>query len=168
MKTLTLAAMFIATAALADEAGGLTWKAPAAWKADAPRPMRAATYKIAAAKGDTDEAELAVFYFGEGQGGGIDANIERWVGQITNPTPAKPTPKKEKIAGLDVTQVEVEGTYGGGMGPMAQGAPKTGYKLVGAIVEGPKGAVFFKLTGPKKTVDGAKGELAKLLKGITK
>jgi hypothetical protein len=32
------------------------------------------------------------------------------------------------------------------------GAPKPGYRLLGAIVEGPQGSIFFKFTGPAKTV----------------
>lgn len=164
MKTLLAMLTLVALPALADEAGGLSWKVPDAWKAGPPKPMRAATYAVAAAKGDAEDGELGVFYFGEGQGGGIDANIERWVGQFEGAP--KATPKKEKIAGFQVTQVEVEGTYTASMGPMAPKANKSGFKLMGAIVEGPKGAVFFKLTGPKKTVEGAKGDLAKLLKSL--
>ena len=54
--------------------------------------------------------------------------------------------KKDKIAGLPATAVDVKGTYMGGsmMGPST---PKPGYRLLGAIVEGPGGNVFFKLTG---------------------
>src|ERR1044071_3121853 len=53
------------------EAGGLTWTAPPVWEAQPARPMRVATYKIAPAKGDSDPAELAIFYFGAGQGGAV-------------------------------------------------------------------------------------------------
>ena len=51
------------------------------------------------------------------------------------------------------------------MGPKT---PKPGYKLLGAIVEGPGGNVFFKLTGPAKTVEAARADFNKLLKGVTK
>ena len=57
------------------------------------RPMRAATYRIPAAKGDTEGAELAVFYFGQGQGGAVDANVKRWVGQFQT-ADGKPVPDK--------------------------------------------------------------------------
>ena len=50
---------------------------------------------------------------------------------------------------------------------MGQPAPKkTGYRLLGAIVEGPSGEVFFKLTGPAKTVAAAQGEFQTLLKSL--
>src|SRR5689334_49990 len=67
---------------LAESAAGVRWTAPAAWKSEAPRPMRAATYSIAPVAGDQGVAECVVNYFGPGQGGGVDANIERWRGQV--------------------------------------------------------------------------------------
>ena len=140
MKTAALIFSLLALPALADSAGGISWTSPATWKADAPRPMRAATYLIAPAKGDSDSGECGVFYFGQGQGGSID-----------------------------VTTVEVEGTFASSMGgPMAPKTPKTGFKLLGAIVEGPKGNVFFKLTGPAKTVEAARADFLKMLKSTTK
>ena len=156
----------MASSAWADSAGGLSWKNPSAWKSDAARPMRAATYKIPAAKGDAEEAECAVFYFGVGQGGGIDDNLKRWASQFEG-SPAL-APKKETIAGLTTHVVEMSGTYAGGGGPMGPKTSKAGFKLLGAIVEGPSGAIFFKLTGPAKTVDGAKAEFMKMLKSLSK
>jgi hypothetical protein len=158
--------IFLAIPAFADSAGGLTWAPPAAWKVDAPRPMRAATYKIPAAKGDAEEAELGVFYFGQGQGGSVDQNVQRWVGQFEG---AKaPATKKEKVSGFDVTTLELDGTYTGGGGPMGPKTSKPGYKLLGAIVEGPEGALFFKLTGPAKTVETARADFTKMVKAIKK
>jgi hypothetical protein len=157
----------LAVRALADSAGGLSWAPPATWKADAPRPMRAATYKIPAVKGDSEDAECAIFYFGQGQGGSVDMNLQRWVGQFEG---AKaPTPKKEKVqGGFDVTSVELDGTYTGGGGPMGPKTSKPGFKLLGAIVEGPEGAIFFKMTGPAKTVEAARADFSKMVKAIKK
>ena len=158
--------IFLALPALADSAGGLSWAAPPSWKVDAPRPMRAATYKLPAAKGDTEDAECGVFYFGQGQGGGVDQNVQRWVGQFEG---AKaPVTKKEKVSGFDVTLLELEGTYTGGGGPMGPKTSKPGYKLLGAIVEGPEGAVFFKLTGPARTVEAGRADFTKMVKAIKK
>src|SRR5207248_81736 len=53
MKT-ALLCLLLATPALAESAGGISWTAPTAWKVDAPRPMRAATYLVPAAKGDSE------------------------------------------------------------------------------------------------------------------
>jgi hypothetical protein len=149
----------------------MTWTPPSGWIADQPRPMRAATYHVAAARGDAEGAECAVFYFGQGQGGSVDANVARWMGQFEQPD-GKPSASlakttKDKVKDLPVTRVEVTGTYTGAGGPMAQvPVKKAGFKLLGAIVEGPQGPVFFKLTGPVKTVDGARADFDKVLKSI--
>jgi len=157
--------------ARAEQAGGLTWTAPAEWKSQGERPMRAATYSIPAAKGDSETAELAVFFFGKSEGGGVDANVKRWIEQFQKAdgtSAAKDAKvKQEKIAALPATTLDVKGTYMGGsmMGPTT---PKPGYRLLGAIVEGPGGNVFFKLTGPEKTVTAAEKPFRKLLDGLKK
>jgi hypothetical protein len=166
-----LLSLAVAGVARAEQAGGLTWAAPAEWTTQAERPMRAATYSIPAAKRDKEVGELAVFYFGAANGGGVDANVKRWVDQFQSPdgtSAAKSAKiKKETIAGLPTTMVDVKGTYAAGamMGPAT---PKPGFRLLGAIVEGPGGAVFFKLTGPEKTVAGAEKPFRKLLDGMKK
>ncbi|WP_199242891.1 hypothetical protein [Vitiosangium sp. GDMCC 1.1324] len=157
----------------APEAGGLTWSAPAGWESQGTRPMRAATYRIPPAKGDTDAAELAVFYFGAGQGGAVDANVKRWLGQFqkADGTPVSDKDaktKKETLNGLAVTTVDVKGTYTGGGPMMGPSTPKPGYRLLGAIVEGPEGPLFFKLTGPDRTVASAEKNFRKLLESTKK
>lgn len=146
--------------------GGITWTVPSSWARGQGRPMRVATYEVPASKG-VEAGECAVFYFGRGQGGELDANVQRWAGQFKE----KPTPKRERrtVAGMPVTRVDVEGTYlnpGGGM--MQSQGEKPGYRLLGAIVEGPEGNVFFKLTGPKATVDAAEAAFDGLLASLTR
>jgi len=160
-------------AAAADNAGGLKWTAPKRWVQGPERPMRAATYRVPATAGDREDGECAVFFFGPGQGGGIEANIDRWIGQFEQPD-GKPSGErakrqKETINGLAVTTIDLTGTYAGG-GPMMGGAgqKKTGYRLLAAIVDGPQGAVFFKFTGPAATVAAARGEFEGLLKSLGK
>jgi hypothetical protein len=160
-------------ASQAAEAGGLTWTAPKEWEAQPARPMRAATYRIAPAKGDTEPAELAIFYFGQGQGGAVDANVQRWVGQFqkadgTALTDKDVHTKKETLNGLAVTTVDVKGTYTGGGPMMGPSSPKPGSRLLGAIVEGPEGPLFFKLTGSERTVAGAEKGFRKLVESVKK
>jgi hypothetical protein len=168
---LTMVLVFPA-AAFSDSAAGIKWTPPSAWKQDAARSMRVATYSIPPAKGDSEAAECAVFYFGPGQGGSVDANVQRWVAQFETPDGKpvpSPAPKKTKISGLAVTRLELEGTYLASMGPMAPpGVKKPGYKLLGAIVEAPEGPVFFKLTGPAKTVAAAKTDFEKMLSSLSR
>lgn len=155
-----LVGLLVASSALAETAGGLSWSAPKAWPGGAQRPMRAATYAVPAAKGDAEGGECAVFYFGAGQGGSVDDNVKRWTGQFEG---GKVAPlRKETVNGVELTRVEVEGTYqsGGMAGPKVA---KAGFKLLGAIVENKDGNVFFKLTGPAKTVEAARKDFEALL-----
>ncbi len=162
--------MLTASAALfAESAAGIRWTAPASWKAEAPRPMRAATYSIPTAPGDQGVAECVVNFFGPGQGGGIDANVERWKGQVLGADGKPATAKIDKRAGkgVTITRVDASGTYTGMGGPMNPGAkPASGYRLIGAIAEGPGGNVFFKLTGPAKTIAAEEKNFEQLLLSI--
>ncbi len=119
--------------------------------------MRLATYTIPHAAGDSEGGECGVYYFGQGQGGSVEANLDRWIGQFTQADgkPSKSAAKIDKrtVHALKITTVDVSGAYTGMGGPNAPGgAPKSGYRLLGAIVEGPQGSVFFKFAGPAKTV----------------
>jgi hypothetical protein len=143
-----------ATVASAESAAGVQWTAPAGWKAEAARPMRAATYTVAPASGDSDPAECGIYFFGTGQGGSVDANLERWKSQFTDPngrtTPAKID--KTQVHGLRVTRIDTSGSYSGMGGPMAKAQTVPGYRLLGAIIEAPGGNIFVKFTGPMKTI----------------
>lgn len=143
--------------------GAVKWTTPARWKEGPPRQMRTATYLIPAATGDSEEAECAVF---TNIRGGVQANIDRWVGQFEK-TDGPPIQKQVTINSLLVTMVDVSGTFKGG-GPMMgqSSASKAGHRLLGAIAEGPEGEVFFKLTGPAKTVAAAQKEFQAMLKSL--
>src|SRR5687768_18162204 len=98
MRNFFCAALLAVSAASlsAESAAGVRWTAPAGWKAEAARPMRAATYTIPLAAGDQGVAECVVNYFGPGQGGGVDANIERWRGQVLGSDGKPATAKIDK------------------------------------------------------------------------
>lgn len=143
-------------AGTAAQAGGLQWSVPADWSTGAERPMRAATYSVPAATGDPEAGECAVFYFGPNEGGGVEANIDRWIGQMKQPDGSSSATKaktRKLEGGLPITLVDLTGTYLASGGPMMQvTAEHPGFRMMGAIVQGPQGAVFFKFTGPEKTV----------------
>jgi hypothetical protein len=95
-----------------------------------------------------------------GAGGTVQANIDRWYGQFTQPdgseTKTKATSKKLDIAGCKVTLVDIPGTYKDSPGgPFAGGRPieRPDYRMLAAIVETPdRGNHFLKFYGPAKTV----------------
>lgn len=165
--------LLAASLAYAESVAGISWTAPASWKSLGEKPMRAATYAVTPAPGDADPAECAVYYFGPGQGGSVQANIDRWVGQFeqANGKPSKEvaTIQKRTIHGLSVSTVDVSGSYGGMGGPMAAThVKKPGYRMLAAIVEAPQGAVFFKFTGPVKTVKANQASFEKMLDSVKK
>jgi hypothetical protein len=167
MKTILAALMTIfAVALFAESAAGLRWTAPTGWKAEGPRPMRAATYTVAPSAGDTVGGECVINYFGAGQGGSVEANIERWKGQVqgSNGQPAPAKVAKRVVKGLSITTIDASGHYSGMGGPMAA-SPRVvpGYRLLGAIVEGPAGNVFVKFTGPQNTVAANQQKFDQLL-----
>src|SRR6266850_2189389 len=100
----------------AVQAGGLSWKSPASWPAEASSSaMRLATHRVPAAPGDSAPAELAIFFFGK-EGGAVGANVERWFAQFKpEPASAEPTTRVETINGIRVTRVSAEGTFASGM-----------------------------------------------------
>lgn len=116
--------------------------------------MRAATYDIAPAPGDREAPECAVYFFGPGQGGSVEANITRWKDQmLVNGKPAEAKIETRTVHGLKVTLIDSSGEYTGMGGPMAKSqVTRGGYRLLGAIVEAPGGNLFIKLTGPSRTV----------------
>jgi len=130
--------------------------------------MRAATYSIPLAAGDQGVAECVVNFFGQGQGGGVEANIERWRGQVrgSDGSPATAKIDKRTLRGIPITVIDTSGSYTGMGGPMAASKPVAGYRLIGAIVEGPGGSVFFKLTGPTKTIAAQQKNFEQLLASI--
>jgi hypothetical protein len=147
-------------------AGGIQWTVPTRWTSGGGSTMRVDTYTVPAAKG-AEPGECAVFFFGSGQGGGIDDNVARWGKQFEG----APAPKRATatVAGMRVTRAEVAGTYLAPGGPMMQSTGKrTGYRLLGAIVEAPEGNVFFKLTGPAATVGAAKADFDALVASFRK
>ncbi len=152
---------------LKGSVAGVTWGVPKRWAAAAERPMRVATYTIPAAEGDTEGAECGVFYFGPDQGGLVDANIDRWVGQF-EPTDG-PHKSTKEVHGMKVTIVQIGGAYLNPSGPMMQSmGKKEGFRLLGAIVDGPQGSVFFKLTGPAKGIAAAEAEFDTLVGSLAK
>ncbi|MBM3795967.1 MAG: hypothetical protein FJW31_18350 [Acidobacteria bacterium] len=167
MRLALFALIAAAMPSWADSAGGIQWTPPSGWQAQPQRPMRAATYTVPATAGDSEGAECAVFYFGSGQGGGVQANIDRWLGQFQEKPATAPAGKKQTIGGIPVITIEHGGTYMAGA-PMQPKTPKAGYLMVGSIAEAPEGNVFFKLTGPAKTVKAARAQFDKMLGSIKK
>ena len=153
---------------LADGAAGIHWTPPAGWQSQGARPMRAATYVIPNGSVDLHPAECAVYYFGQHEGGTVDANMKRWISQFEGGEKNAKTGTRT-IHGLTVHTVDVSGGYTGMGGPMAPAhAAQPGYRLLGAIVEAPQGLVFFKFTGPVKTIAANQSKYDAMLNSLAR
>jgi hypothetical protein len=146
-----------------DIAGGIAWHVDEPLVARAPSSeARAAEYIVR----DHPEAQLAVFHFGAGEGGSVDDNVHRWVEQFTQPD-GRPSSEVAQIthrdaSGMPITVVDVSGHYGG-MGPSGAAADVGDQRMLGAIVEGPEGLVFFKLIGPADVVEIGRDAFERML-----
>ena len=133
---------------------------PATWKQQQPTSrLRAGQFQLPAVGKDKDSAELVVYFFG-GAGGGVDANLKRWIGQFI-PQGRKVVMAMGKSPQGPYYVAEVTGTYNKPIGPpiRQQTKPTPGSRMVAVIlmIQG-KGNYFLKLTGPDKTVaDGTIG-----------
>ena len=146
---------------------GVAWERPGRWVEELASGMRLAAYAVPPPASGGEGAKCAVYYFGRGQGGGTKANLERWIGEFQNPG----TPKRRsyEVRGLKVSQVEVAGTFTDHAAPAGGTSGETsGWTLLGAIVEGPNGALFFKLTGPTPTVAPAAKEFDRMVASLRK
>lgn len=154
----------------AEATVAVTWADPPEWKrSEKVNPMRKATYLVPRAGGDKEDGELGVFYFGPGQGGAVEANVDRWIKQFPDAKVEDVKRADRSVNGLVAHTVEIDSASfnASSMGmPQPKAQPKPGYGLLGAIVETPAGPYFFKLTGPKATVAGAKKPFDKLLESV--
>ena len=168
-----LLALFVLVPAVlvGAEAGGVQFDDPSGWMS-APKPMRTANYTIPAAAGDPQDGEMAVYYFGPGQGGAVEANVRRWLGQFVkadgSPMTAGDAKRQEQqVGGMAVTLLDVAGTYLFKPFPMAPRAtPMPGYRMLAAIVQGPDAPIFFKLTAPAKTAAAAEVEFRRIIASL--
>lgn len=142
--------------------GKFEMTAPESWQRKQPKTnIVEHEFEVPAADGDERPARLTVM----GAGGSIEDNIERWYGQFRQPdggdTADQAKVEQKMVAGQEVTQVDVSGTYlDKPGGPFAGGKTieRENYRMLAAIIEttqkGKKtGNYFIKLVGPRKTIE---------------
>lgn len=144
-----------------DQKKGLMLYTPKNWKKDEPKSnFRLAQFTIPAVEGDKEAGELAIFSFAGG-GGGLQANIDRWINQFQPQGREVSVTQGEGQQGLYVV-VDVKGTYNMPDGPpiLQKTKPLPNARMLAAITvvqwgegDDKKGAVYFlKMPGPAKTI----------------
>ncbi len=147
------------------EAAGLKLEVPSAWRPLPPRQSglvkRAAQMEIPGAAGF---AEVAVFHFGEGRGGKVEANLTRWAAQVEMEEGGEAEREYFEEGSFAITMLSAKGTLRAsrfGMGPSVD-RPES--MLIAAVVEGPGGPWFFKATGPTATLEPQRQLFTTMLK----
>ena len=135
---------------------GYEFASPEGWKSAKP------SSRMRAAQFSAGDAEIVFFYFGPRGGGGVQANVDRWMKQFQDAKNQKV--EKKEIAGVKITYVGATGTFMSGP-PFGAKVPKKGYALLGAIVEGKEGAIFIKMTGPESDVKANGDKMKGMVEG---
>lgn len=145
----------------------LSWDYPKGWEKAADNPMRYATYKVPAAKGDKEGGELAVYYFPATLGGSTDAIVNRWIGQFKGVDEKSVKRSERKVGETEQHILEIpSGTYDIGAASFDKEKLVDNYGLLAAVVIAPSGKYIFKLTGPKGTVKASNKTFLKMLETV--
>ena len=100
-------------------------------------------------------------------GGGVQPNIDRWVGQFEGVKKEDTKIEKKDVDQSKVHIVEIAGTYKGSMAPGGAAKKQENYKMLAAILELKDGSlIFIKATGPKDIVTGMREGFVKMLDGL--
>jgi hypothetical protein len=99
-------------------------------------------------------------------GGAMEANIQRWTAQFDDV--GREGRVEKTVRGIHVVTVDMAGTYVGGGAAMGGPAePQRDWAMVGAIVQGPGPAYFFKMTGPAAAVRAARPSFDHMVESIS-
>jgi hypothetical protein len=173
LRSLLLAPALLAGSAsvAADQAVAfLTYRSsvPDAWVAETPKSaMRQLQFKVPAPDGG-DVAEFVVYFFGPGQGGTLEANIERWQSQFQGPDGAAVQPTVTQIGTetIPATLVELRGSYGRSVGMGPGDDVQTDRMLLAGVIETPEGNLFPQMHGPADLVAAQRDGFVAFVKGI--
>lgn len=80
-------------------------------------------------------------------GGGVDANLGRWIGQVRQLDGASPITESLEVDGIPVTWIDLSGEFSG-----MQQAPQPGWRMLGAAFDGEPQDFYIKLTGPASAI----------------
>jgi hypothetical protein len=152
---------------------GLKSTVPTGWKeSPTSSPMRFKQFTLPRDKADAYDAELVIFFFGAGQGGGIEANLDRWK-KMFEPPAGKTLDQSSKVDTMNVgkvktTVLDVRGTYMYKASPMAPGPaePRSNHRMLAVVFESPQGPYFMRFVGPERTVEKHRKDFEKWLKAF--
>jgi hypothetical protein len=152
--------------------GALNFKAPGEWTKVQPRVnFIEAEFSIPKIDGDPKNGRLTIM----GAGGSIQANIDRWYTQFTQPdggaTSEVAKVSETTVNEMTVHMVDITGTYmdttGGPFNPNAKKVERENYRMVAAIIEtADNGNYFVKMYGPQDTMEKNLEGFQNMVKGL--
>ena len=152
----------------AQHVAGIHFEVPPGWVAQQPSSqMRLFEYRLPG--GADGDGEFVGFYFGPDGGGSVEANLDRWAGQVETSADRFPERGRRTLGDMEVWSVYTEGTYTPtAMGPMAPAPdPESGYALFAAVIEGGgEGPVYWRITGPKELIREERPRIEELVESL--
>lgn len=134
----------------------LSWETPPGWVERSTSQFRQANFGVSAHP--DVECYLSVL---RGGGGRMAENINRWRAQM-GAAPLTPTAiealQPVSLLGARGVQVEIDGTFSG----MGESEGRSGYRLVGVLVEEGENAISLKMVGPAEAVEQEMANFAAL------
>lgn len=143
---------------------GIAYQLPDGW--NRVHPSSSMRIDQAVIPGPAGSAELVVFFFGAGSGGGTQDNLDRWAQQVESQTP--PTQETFQSNGLNIVWIDTTGTLMPstmGSGPQT---PQPNSRMYAAVVEGEGGPWFFKMTGPEETMAQQRENFLQLIRTVNR
>lgn len=138
---------------------GITLTIPEGWKevelSDSQRRIIAAKYELPPAG---SEATMTISFVG----GGIQRNLERWVGQIKSTAADAPRKETLRVEGVDAHVIDLRGTYRTTVGPNP--GVKENWQILGAAIPLRPQDCYLKLIGPRDVVVKANDDFRRLVR----
>lgn len=133
---------------------GISFEIPDSWT-DQQAQMVDSKYLVSTEKGNIEITLTSM-------GGGIQANLDRWVKQVRRDRNDEPEWSKLDVAGVESEQVDVRGRYASAVGGDTGTRQQT--RLIGIAVPLPLRDFFIKLVGPREAMVDFDSDLSAFLK----
>lgn len=143
------------------KAGDVALKVPEGWtqkpKSGGPRVVE---FEIPPAGEDKTPGEFVLYFFGKDGAGGVQPNVERWIGQFEKEGRKVRTVTGESANGK-YTLVDLTGTFNKPIGPPIARKTKTlpDWRVINVAIETDGGPYYLKVDGPEKTMSAIEGDL---------
>ena len=136
------------------EYAGLSFDVPTSWEELEKSQFYDSKFIVHSEHGDMELTLASV-------GGGIDANLNRWVGQVGQAPGDEPTWSTVDVAGIESRMVDVRGSFNSRL--PGQSGTQENWRLIGVAV--PLARDFYvKLVGPREAVAEFQDDLTAFLK----